>query len=223
MSIYDKLGSIDHNNDEYIEEGIATLVKNSFNSNWKIADQSSTHKTFKSNTITEEEFENLHSLIKTLRTCETYNEYKPAFRSFCKFCHIVPDGTIITSIQLKSGSKKDKNYLYVEYSYNTRKIKLEENQQLYHISKIDGIKELIPFFRGKSERGYLYDKPRIYLSIHEKIPKIMADYSSKNKMYYYKVLSNITDVYVDPLLKYGAMGAVYVETNKPIPVENISK
>ena len=217
MSIYENLNSIE--NDQFIEEGISQLVKQSFNTNWKTSDQSSVRKVFKSNTVTEEEYEELYQIIKILRHCETYQEYKPAFCKLCKYCHIVPNGTIISKLQLKSGSIKDRNFLLVEYAYNTRKIKLEENQKLFHISKIEGIKKLKPFFRGKSERGYLYDKPRIYLTVYEKMPKIMADYGSKVTMHHYKVIPTIKEAYVDPLLRAGAMGAVYIETNKSIPVQ----
>lgn len=205
--------------DQYVEEGLAKIIKQSFNDNWKTSDQSSAIKRFKSNIVTEEEYEELYQIIKTLKYCETYQEYKPAFWKLCKYCHIVPNGTIISNLQLKSGSTKDKNFLLVEYAYNNRKIKLEENQQLFHISKIEGIKELKPFFRGKSERGYLYDKPRIYLTVYEKMPKIMADYSSKVDMHHYRVIPTIKEAYVDPLLRSGAMGAIYIETNKPIPVQ----
>ena len=90
------------------------------------------------------------------------------------------------------------------------------------MSKIGGIKNLKPFFRGKSERGYLYDKPRIYFTIHKNLPKLAADYAPTEKMYKYKCKRNIAQAYVDPLLRTGFMGAVYVETDSPIPVESIN-
>lgn len=206
---------------EFVDEVFSKMVKNQFNTNWNTSDSSSTIKKFKNNHISEEEFDKLHNLIKTMRTCETYEEYKPAFDKFCRFCHILPSGTIITTISLKSGSVKDQNSLYVEYSFNNKKIKLNDNQDLYHVSKNGDIEELIPQFRGKSERGYLYDKPRIYVSIYEKLPKIMADYKS-GKMYYYKISKSIDSAYVDPLLKHGAQGALYISTSKPIKVEKLN-
>lgn len=225
MSIHNQLSSLPGNSDEYIEEGIGQVVKQSLNRDWQLSNQDSkliTYKKFKSNTLTEEEYEDMLDTLKTLRKCETYREYKPAFEKLCKFCHIVPDGTVIRKIQIKSGSEKDRNYMYVEYAYNTRKIKLEDGQKLFHVSKIDGIQKLTPFFRGKSERGYLYYKPRIYLTVYKKMPKIMADYGAKTKMHHYEVTGNVSEVYVDPLLPYGAQGAVYVETNSPIPVKKFT-
>ena len=199
------------------------MAKQSLNSDWKLADKTVPRKFYKSSNVTEDEFAELKSLIKTLKTCETYQEYKPAFWKFCKYCHIAPEGTIIVKIDLKSGSKVDHNSLTVEYAYNNRKIKLDESKQLFHISKVEGIKELTPFFRGKSERGFLYDKPRIYFTVYEKMPRIMADYGSSTKINYYKVKKNIGEAYVDPLLPLAAQGAVYIETNKSIPVEEMKK
>lgn len=219
MSIYNNLNNLENNSTEFVEERLTQIVKQSFNTDWKTNDQTVAIKTFKSNTLTEEEYEMVLQLVKILRHCETYKEYKPAFDKFCKFCHILPTGTIIKKVVIKSGSKRDRNYLYVEYSYNTKKIKLEEGQKLFHISKVEGITELKPFFRGKSERGYLYDKPRVYLTVYKKMPKMFADYGSRSKIYHYEVTANINEVYVDPLLRLGAQGAVYVETNRPIPVK----
>lgn len=209
--------------DEPVSEGIIDIAKHSFNNDWKTSDQGSAIKVFKSDNLTEEEYNDMLETVRILRRCETYQEYKPAFNKFCKFCHIVPDGTIIRKIDIKSGSVKDKNYMYVEYAYNTKKIKLKENQSLYHVTKVSGISSLEPHFRGKSEKGYLYDKPRIYFSIYEKMPKGLADYNGNEKMHYYKCNKEITEVYVDPLLRNSAIGAVYVSTNSKIPVTEITK
>ena len=94
--------------------------------------------------------------------------------------------------------------------------------KLYHISKVEGIKELIPVFRGKSATGYMYDKPRIYFTIHKEMPKFLADYGVAEKMHKYECKRDIKEVYVDPLVWNGNLqGAVYVETNNPVPVEEM--
>jgi hypothetical protein len=90
------------------------------------------------------------------------------------------------------------------------------------MSKIGGIKALEPTFRGKSERGYLYDKPRIYFTINKNLPKLAADYALTEKMYKYKCLENIKYVYVDPLIRNRLMGAVYIETDSPVPVKSLT-
>lgn len=206
---------------QFIDIEEATTMKE-LEDEWKTSNQNHTKKVFKSNVLTEDEYNNLFDLRKIMKTTEDYNEYYKAFEKVCRFCHIVPRGTIITKFIIKSGSKENKNSVIVEYSYNTKKIKLPEGMKLYHLSKVEGIKELIPQFRGKSAKGYFYDKPRVYLTIHKKMPKFLADYKLNEKMHKYECKIPITDVYVDPLVwNKSFQGAVYVETKKPIPVEEM--
>ena len=190
--------------------------------NWTTSNQNHNKQVFKNNNLTEEEYDHLCDLYDTCRHAEDYTSYKKAFDGICKFCHIVPRGTIITKCKISSGDKENHNSILVEYSANTKKLKLPEGLKLYHISKVEGIKELIPVFKGKSSTGYLYDKPRIYFTIHEAMPKFLADYKVTEKMHKYECKVDIKEVYVDPLVWNGNLqGAVYVETNKPIPVEEM--
>ena len=175
------------------------------------------------NLITEEEYNQMKDCIERMRTEEKYQNYKKAFDEFCKFCHIVPDGVIIKTYTLSKNKDGDTYTLEVDYSENTKKITLPEGTELYHLSKVDGIKELIPQFRGKSAKGYLYDKPRIYLTIRKNMPKFLADYKANETVYKYKVTQPIREVYVDPLVYTNLQGAVYVETNTPIPVEELKE
>ena len=101
-------------------------------------------------------------------------------------------------------------------------MELPEGATLYHMSKVDGIKELIPVFRGKSAKGYMYDKPRIYFTVKKNMPKLMADYGAGEKTNMYVCKENIKYAFVDPLLWGHISGAVYVETNKPIKVDQIN-
>ena len=191
---------------------------------WKTSNQAHEKKVFKTNTLTQAEYEKLDNLIKIMTTVEDYKEYKSAFDKFCRFCHIVPRGTILTKYDLSKPSEgKDNGSIYVEYSENTRKMKLPEGLKLFHMTTVPGITELKPFFRGKSQKGYLYDKPRVYFTVNENMPKFLADYKITDKVHKYKCKANITSVYVDPLVWANIQGAVYVETNKPIPVEEVGK
>lgn len=189
---------------------------------WRAANQDSDKKEYKNSMVTDEEFERMKECIDIIETTENYEEYKKAFSRFCYFCHIVPRGVILVKYDLKKGNKPDHNYLYVKYTYNTKRMELPEGSQLYHMSKVGGIKELIPFFRGKAAKGYKYDKPRIYFTIRKNMPKIMADYKVGEKMHMYLCKEKIKNVFVDPMLWGYASGAVYIETNKPIPVEEIT-
>lgn len=135
----------------------------------------------------------------------------------------MPRGVIIRSYSIEKGKEKDRNTLSMEYAYNTKRITLDDSVKLYHMSKIDNITELKPCFRGKSERGYLYDKPRIYFTIRKNMTKLMADYKLNTKMYMYECKEKIRYAYVDPLLPSKILsGAIYVETTKPIRVEKIN-
>ena len=190
---------------------------------WKTSNEANRIKKFKSTSLSEEEYNQMKDCIERMRTEEKYQNYKKAFDEFCKFCHIVPDGVIIKTYTLSKNKDGDTYTLEVDYSENTKKITLPEGTELYHLSKVDGIKELIPQFRGKSAKGYLYDKPRVYLTIRKNMPKFLADYKANETVYKYKVTQPIREVYVDPLVYTNLQGAVYVETNTPIPVEELKQ
>ena len=189
---------------------------------WKTHDADHSIKKFKSSGLSDTEYERAKHYLVTMRETEEYDEYKKSFDSFCKFCHILPRGVIIRKYSLEKG-KPDHHTLYVEYAYNTKQIELPEGSTLYHMSSVDGITELKPFFKGKSARGFLYDKPRIYFTIRKNMPKFLADYKINEKMHMYVCKENIRKVYVDPLVWSNLQGAVYVETNKPIKVEQVTK
>ena len=202
----------DEGNDEVKE-----LLKN-----WTTSNQNHEKQVFKNDNLSEQEYDMLCDLYDTMRHAEDYKTYKKAFDQLCKFCHIVPAGTIIMKCKIKSGSKENHNSILVEYTANTKKLRLPDGMKLYHISKVEGIKELIPVFRGKSATGYMYDKPRIYFTIHKAMPKFLADYGVAEKMHKYECKRDIKEVYVDPLVWNGNLqGAVYVETSDPVPVEEM--
>lgn len=189
---------------------------------WKTANENHTRPEFKSSSVTDEEYEKLKECFLTMRETDDYTEYKKCFDKVCRYCHIVPRGVIIVSYTLKKG-KDGKNSLQLKYSYNTKQITLDDDTVLYHMSKVAGIKELQPVFRGKSARGFLYDKHRIYFTIRKNMPKAFADYKPNEKMHIYVCKEKIRKVFVDPLVWNATMGAVYVETTKPIPVEELTK
>lgn len=190
---------------------------------WKTSNQNHAIQKFKSTQLSDDDYERVKLCIETMKdSMVEYPEYKKAFDRFCYFCHIVPRGVIIRSFDLKYG-KPNHHSLYVEYTYNTKKMELPEGTTLYHMSKVGGITELLPFFQGKAAKGYLYDKPRIYFTIRKNMPKFLADYKFNEKLHMYVCKEKIKYVYVDPLVWSNIQGAVYVETNKPIKVEEVTK
>ena len=189
--------------------------------NWKTSNEVHKEKEFKSTSLSNSEYEEIKKYVETIRKEDVkYGDYKRAFNKLCSFCHIVPTGVIITKCELKKG-KENNHSLYVKYSENTKKITLPDSVKLYHLSKVAGIKKLIPQFKGKSAKGYLYDKPRIYFTIRKNMPKFLADYKVHEKVHKYMCKENIKDVYVDPLVWSNVQGAVYVEINKPVDVEEM--
>ena len=207
-------------NEELLSEQSVKEFLQSIDS-WKTSNDSHLRTNYKNSNVTDEEYETLKGYIDIIQKEDvTYKEYKPAFDNLCKFCHILPEGTIITKYKLTKG-KENNNIIEIQYSENTKKIQLPEGIKLYHDSKVEGIKELIPQFKGKSERGYLYDKPRIYFSLRKIIPRIVTDYGANVKLHKYEATQEIKEAYVDPLVWTAAHGAVYVVTNKPIPVKEI--
>ena len=179
-------------------------------------------KEFKTSNLSDKEYEELSDAIDTIKKDNVkYDDYKKAFDKLCKTAHILSTGVIITHYKLKKGNKPDNNIFELKYSYNVKKIKLPEGTLLYHMSKTPNIKKLKPQFKGKSAMGYLYDKPRVYFTIHKNMSKLLADYKPTDKMHKYLCKDNIKDVYVDPLVWNKRQGAVYVVTNNEINVEEL--
>lgn len=226
MSFY---GNIDLGQDYFQEYTLAVVNETSFNDfidlmkKWKTTSSNKSNQTFKSNSLSKEEYNQAKEYIDIIKSCESneYAKYKKAFVGLCKMGHILSDGVIIVKYELKEGKGDNDSSLYIEYNYNCKKIQLPEDCKLYHMSKVPDIKELIPQFKGKSERGYLYDKPRIYFTIYKNMPKILADYSPTTKVYYYKAQKEIKEVYVDPLVSLTIQGAIYIQTNRPVPVKEV--
>lgn len=195
---------------------------------WKTHNQNHANQVFRSNSLTDDEYEEVQTLLDTMKAAEEYADYKKSFDRLCHFCHILPRGVIITKHELKKGKQPNSNLLYIEYNYNTKKIDLPEGVTLYHLSRVAGIKKLIPAFKSKfslraaAAKGYLYDKPRVYFTIRKNMPKFLADYKLSEKVHMYVCKKNIKQVYVDPLVWTSLQGAVYVETNQPVDVQEIN-
>ena len=204
-----------------VSEGLVNQIKMA--NDWKTRNDKQSISKFTSSSLTDEEYNKLKSDIEIMKTAEDYSEYKKALSRFCYFCNIAPRGLILRKYQLTKGKGQADNKIDVEYMNNTKKITLPEDTRLYHMTKVSGIKELNPVFRGKSVKGYLYDKPRVYFTIRKNMPKFLADYKPNEKMHLYLCKSNINQVYVDPLVPKFIQGAVYVESNNPIPVEEITE
>lgn len=183
--------------------------------NWKKGKNDYYLKKYESNSISNKQFEKLKDSINIIKECDgmnkaDYGKYKLAFNELCNTAHISTDGVIISKYKLKYNGN-DRNYFMIQYSSNTKEIILPDDYKCYHISRNPNLKYLTPCFKGKSDRGYLYDKPRIYLTINKGLPKQLADYKGSESIYRYVVKKNINKVYMDPLVWGKLYGACYIE------------
>ena len=113
--IYRVTGQIDTINEISVDRETIDLIKN-----WKTANDIHRRSEFKSNSISDDDYEYLRSMVDLLKSeKEDFRMYKMAFKELCKYCHIAVDGTIITKYELKKGGE-NKNYLYVEYTFNNK-------------------------------------------------------------------------------------------------------
>lgn len=205
---------------DVIEEGVVKDVK--FSAEWLSSTKDKGKKKAVLNHVTKTELKEIQNLVLKMRKAQSYAEYKPLFKQFTKTFHIPERGTIICD-HLISDDDRGGVKITITYSNNTNKIRLPEGTSLYHITMAEGLTELRPQFRGKATTGYMYDKPRIYFSVKKTIPKIVADYrgTSSSKLHKYVAVNAPREVYVDPIVWAPFQGAVYVETDKPIKVEEV--
>ena len=203
-----------------IDEGAIKDIK--FSADWLASTKDKGKKKAVLNHVTKTELKEIQNLVLKMRKADTYAEYKPLFKQFVKLFHIPERGTIICD-HIVADDDRGGVKVTVTYSNNTNKIRLPEGTSLYHMTMAEGLTELRPQFRGKATTGYMYDRPRIYFSVKKTIPKIIADYggTKSSKLHKYVAIDGPREVYVDPLVWAPFQGAVYVETEKPIKVEEV--
>ena len=142
---------------------------------WERSKKYSKRKEWKSNTVDDETFSKIKQELDTCRNCKSYFIYKHSFDKVCKLCHIPSgQGVVIIGYELAKGPK-DKNYVKIKWADGRYKITIPHGSILYHRSVDPNIPELKPVFRGKAARGFLYDTPRVYLTIKSNMPKLAAD------------------------------------------------
>ena len=135
---------------------------------------------------------------------DTYAQYKPLYSQLCKELKI-PEGSIIY---------KPENGMAMYTAPRKNNVIKLTGQKLYHDSYIDNIPYLVP--KWKAGGGALFPTPRVYAHVNIALVR----YSSNNASYVYEGRQSITTAYSDPEL---GRTAVYVESDKPIPVKQVDK
>ena len=196
---------------------------------WKTSNKGSPKQTFENDDLSDDEFDMLRECMLRMKDSDNYNEYKQFFSKLCRFCHILPTGTVLYEVSLTENTNKidgkNRHTIKVIYAYNTKKIQIPQDATLYHMSKVQGIKALNPTFRskefaktGSSRTQYFYSSPRVYLTLNKIMIKWFADYDWNETVYKYVVDKPIKEAYVDPLVNGFLNRAIYVETSTPIKV-----
>lgn len=175
--------------------------------------------------LSDREVKKIRDLESTMRNTDKFNDYIKAYKAF-EHAVGMPHATIIYSIKYEKKDKK--TVVKIKYSSQEKHITVpSKNTPLYHKSpaKFD---ELKPTFRGKqvgegvSRGGYLYDSPRVYLSLTDKMPRMAADLKANTEFHLYKIRENLNNLIVDPAFNSPNLGAVYVKTTLPIKVDEVT-
>lgn len=163
-----------------------------------------------------------HYAILTDENCN-YSTYKRSFKFICNFIGIPNTGVIIENMIIqKDNEDKDQYELALKYSKGLVKVNIPEGVNLIHVSNVKNIKELIPSFRSKTKGKYMYPSKRIFFTVTKDIKPTQAGLEGQ-KTSRYTPKEHITQAYIDPTYSDFKSGAIYVETDRPIPVENFDR
>lgn len=152
-----------------------------------------------------------------------YSSYKRSFNFVCKFMGLPNDKVILENMTF-TRDKEDKEQweVAVKYSKGLVKVKIPEGVRLIHVSPAAGIDALIPAFRSKTKGKYMYPSKRVFFTVGKDIKPTQAGLEGQ-KTSRYTPKEDITTAYIDPTYSEFKSGAVYVETDRPIPVISFEK
>lgn len=153
----------------------------------------------------------------------TYSDYKKSFKYICKFMGLPHDKVIIENMEFKKDEQdKDQWEISLRYSKGLIKVSIPDGIRLIHISPVTGIKELTPTFRSKTKGKYMYPSKRIFFTIAKDIKNKQAGLEGQ-KTTRYTPKNDIKTAFIDPTYSDFGSGAVYIDTESPIPVETLEK
>lgn len=153
----------------------------------------------------------------------SYGDYKKAFRYICNFMGLPYKTVIIENmIIVKDKEDKDQWELSLKYSKGLAKVTIPDGVHLIHVTPVRGINELIPSFRSKTKGKYMYPSKRVFFTVGKDIKPTQAGLEGQ-KTCRYTPKEEIKTAYIDPTYADFSSGAVYVETDKPIPIDTYDR
>lgn len=178
----------------------------------------------------------LIKLFETVRTSTNYREYKEARDQLCEMVGFEKDRIFMPGTS--SWNNITDGYLLLRVGSmreNRCKITLKPGTKLYHTTHIKGLSELKPCFRaGGDKKRYttadsLYPTSRVYFFVNNPGYRTNTDNSGEFKISYdniyiyeYTVTKTMT-VNVDTEASSSSYRkAVFIETEKPIPVKDVT-
>jgi len=229
-----------------LDEGISDVKQNIDNildlrRQWKrMADHFEMHKWVKIEIKNEIQDRNIHEMYNKMCDQDTkYTEYKKCYKFFCKLAGIPEKGTIIEWVTFEKIKNRgadrsmDKDFVNIKYSKGLHVINIPEGMILYHSSPAKGIDKLIPSFKSKTQGKYFYPSNRVFFTVQKDINPYkfglgkgkIINTGATTKLYKYTPKKKYQEVFMDPTYSLkGEIGlrSVYVETNSPIPVIDIT-
>ena len=149
-----------------------------------------------------------------------YSTYKRSFATICKFFGI-PMNTVVIENMGFSKDKQDKNkdIVSLQYSKGLVKVTIPDGIKLIHstTAEFDAIR---PVFRSKIPGKYMYPSMRCYFTCVKAIDNNKAGLEGQ-KTHKYTPKQPIRYAYIDPACSEFKYNAVYVESETPIPVEDL--
>lgn len=153
----------------------------------------------------------------------SYSVYKRSFNAICKFMGIPTEQVVIEDMKFKK-NRDDKEQWEIALGYSKGRIEVEipEGCILLHVSPVADITELRPSFRSKLKGRFMYPNKRVYFTVGKEIASSKSGLENQ-KRFRYTPKMEIKRAFIDPACTDFASRAVYIETDKDIPVTNAIK
>jgi hypothetical protein len=224
---------------EMLTEGVISDTKSNISNivdlrnQWKkIADKFEMHKFIERYIKDDKQDKLVHKHFDII--CDdnvNYGEYKRSFAYLCSFFGLPNKGVIIEWITFYEG-KDGQKIAKLRFSKGLAKVNIPEGMRLFHSTTVKGIDNLIPAFKSKTKGKYFYPSKRVFFTVQKNInPYKFGSGKHKylniadTKMYKYTPKQLYQTAYIDPsysLKSEGGLRSVYIETDKNIPVVDIT-